>query len=68
MIKVYTKTGCPYCKRKMEEFDRDGVDYEEINIFEVDGAKEELLKITKGQRMVPVIVDGKSVTIAPEGG
>ena len=52
----------------MEEFDRDGVDYEEINIFEVDGAKEELLKITKGQRMVPVIVDGKSVTIAPEGG
>ena len=68
MIQLYTKTGCPYCQAKKDEFDRQGVEYEEININEVDGAKEDLLKITGGQRMVPVIVDGAKVTIAPDGG
>jgi len=68
MIKLYTKTGCPYCNTKREEFDRDGIDYQEINIYEVEGSKEELLKLTGGQRMVPVIVEGKKVTVAPDGG
>ena len=68
MIKLYTKTGCPYCDAKRKEFNDQGVDFEEINIFEVDGAKEELLKITGGKRMVPVIVNGPRVEIAPDGG
>ena len=68
MIKLYTKTGCPYCSKKREEFNRTGVVYEEINVYEVAGAEDELVKITGGIRKVPVIVDGAKVIIAPEGG
>jgi len=68
MITLYTKTGCPYCNTKREELQKKGIDFEEINIYEVDGAKEDLVKITGGKRMVPVIVDGDQVIIAPEGG
>ena len=68
MIKLYTKTGCPYCAKKREEFQRTGVAFQEINIYEIKGAKEELLALTGGKRLVPVIVDGANITIAPQGG
>lgn len=68
MIKLYTKTGCPYCNRKREEMQNKGIEFEEINIYEVEGAKEELLALTNGIRKVPVIVDGSRIEIAPQGG
>jgi glutaredoxin 3 len=65
---LYTKTGCPYCAAKRRELTEQKVAFTEINVSEQPQVIPELLKLTRGERVVPVIVDGPVVTIAPEGG
>ena len=67
-LTLYVKTGCPYCAAKRKEFQDSGTKFSEINVTERPDVIPELLKLTKGERLVPVIVDGANVTIAPEGG
>ena len=68
MITFYTKTGCPYCAAKREELTAKKIPFKEINITDHPEVIPELLKLTKGRRKVPVLVDGDKVTVAPEGG
>ena len=65
---LYTKTGCPYCAAKRKDLTTRGVSFVEINLTERPEAIPEVLKLTGGERVVPVIVDGSTVSIAPEGG
>lgn len=59
-VTIYTKTGCPYCAAAKEHYRKNGVDFREIDIFAVDGAKDEASRLAGGERKVPVIVeDGK---------
>ena len=67
-ITLYTKTGCPYCAAKRKEFTDEQISFVEINVTERPEVIPELLKLTRGERAVPVIVDGDRVSIAPEGG
>ena len=67
-VTLYVKTGCPYCAAKRREFEKGGVVFTEVNVTERPEAVPELLKLTKGKRLVPVIVEGASVSIAPQGG
>ena len=67
-IRLYVKTGCPYCAAKRREFQERGLQFTEINVFERPDAVPELLRLTHGERLVPVIVQGQRVSIAPEGG
>ncbi len=67
-IFLYTKTGCPYCDAKRRELTESKTEFTEINVTEKPEVIPELLKLTKGQRKVPVLVQGSRVTIAPEGG
>ena len=57
-VTLYVKDGCPYCDAAKKHYTEQGVDFEEINIFEVPGAKEKVLELTDGESIVPVIVDG----------
>jgi glutaredoxin 3 len=65
---LYVKTGCPYCAAKRKEFQDSKVKFTEINVTERPEVIPELLKLTGGERLVPVIVEGSRVSIAPEGG
>ena len=65
---LYVKTGCPYCAAKRREFVTNGVTFTEINVTERPEVIPELLKLTKGKRLVPVIVEGGRISVAPEGG
>ncbi len=67
-VTLYVKTGCPYCAAKRREFTADGVSFTEVNVSEHPEAIPELLKLTKGKRLVPVIVQGARISIAPDGG
>jgi hypothetical protein len=44
------------------------VPYSEIDITRNPERIPELLKLTRGRRVVPVIVDGAQVRVAPAGG
>ena len=67
-VTLYTKTGCPYCAAKRKELTEKRVDFVEINVRERPEVIPDVLKLTGGERIVPVIVDGANVAIAPDGG
>ena len=67
-VLLYTKTGCPYCAAKRAELAARGVAVREINVSEHPEVVSELLKVTRGRRIVPVVVEGGRIAIAPGGG
>lgn len=65
---IYTKTGCPYCKRTMEEFRAQGISFEEINVS-MDAEARRTVKEKYGANRVPVVVrDGEVVQIGDKNG
>ena len=67
-VLLYTRAGCPYCDAKRAELVRCGVPFREVDVGARPEAIPELLKLTRGRRIVPVIVAGGRVEIAPDGG
>ena len=67
-VRIYTKPGCPYCADAREHYRSKGIDFEEIDVYDVPGAKEEVLKLSDGKAMVPVIVDHGEVQVGFGGG
>jgi glutaredoxin-like YruB-family protein len=61
-ITIYTTPTCGYCKMAKEYFTSLGLEYGELNVFEDEKAREDM--ISKSQQMgVPVIVidDGEAI-------
>ena len=67
-VLLYTRTGCPYCDAKRAELVARGVAVREVNVSDRPQAVAELMKLTGGRRIVPVVVDGARIDIAPDGG
>ena len=67
MLEVYVKDGCPYCRKQLEELDRDGVPYRGENVSSDPGALKKA-KSEYGADKVPVMVEGGVVkSIGYEG-
>ena len=67
-VVIYTKEGCPYCTAAKKHYNDQGIAFKEIDIHATKGAKEEVLKLTGGERIVPVIVENGKVTAGFGGG
>ncbi|NOY89166.1 MAG: glutaredoxin family protein [FCB group bacterium] len=67
-VTIYTKDGCPYCAAAKKHYNEQGIIFEEINIYRTPEAKEKVLALTKGQEIVPVIVENGEVKIGFGGG
>jgi glutaredoxin 3 len=67
-VTLYTIGGCPYCARARESLESAGRSYTEIDIGARRERLPELLKLTGGRRVVPVMVDDGGVAVAPDGG
>jgi glutaredoxin len=67
-VTLYTKSGCPKCDAKRAELHARGVGFTEIDVTARPEKIPELLKLTRGRRIVPVIVDGLGIAVAPDGG
>jgi hypothetical protein len=44
------------------------VDFEEVDVARTPEVVPELLKLTRGRRIVPVLVDDAGIHVAPRGG
>ncbi|MBF7083533.1 glutaredoxin family protein [Desulfallas sp. Bu1-1] len=65
---IYTKTGCPYCRKAMEDYRAKNIQFKEVNTSE-DADARRLVKEKYGAGKVPVIVEkGKVVSIGYQGG
>ena len=65
---LYTRDGCAACGRLKASLAAAGERYTEVNLSREPQATTELLKLTGGRRIVPVLVRGGRIEIAPEGG
>ena len=62
-IIIYTKKGDIPCQLLKRRFDREGVRYKEIDVSQNASAKAEMLKLSDGQDIVPVVVIDGKVTV-----
>jgi glutaredoxin 3 len=57
-VVMYTTSWCPYCTRAKQLFDRKGVQYREIDVDAVEGARAEMQR-RSGRTSVPQIFVGE---------
>lgn len=67
-VLLYTRTGCPYCDAKRAELAARGLTVREIDVGVRPQAVAELMKLTGGRRIVPVVVEDGRIAVAPDGG
>jgi glutaredoxin 3 len=67
-VKMYTKPGCPYCTKAREHYNGKGIAFDEVNVIDNPSAQEEVLKLSGGEKIVPVVVDKGEVRIGWDGG
>ena len=65
---LYTRDGCPASARLKESLTAAGEPFTEVNLSREPQAMTELLKLTSGRRVVPVVVRGARIEVAPDGG
>ncbi len=57
-IRLFVKSGCPWCDEAMEWLDQRGIRYERLDVLRNSAARQEMLDLT-GQTKAPSIdVDG----------
>jgi glutaredoxin len=67
-VLLYVVAGCPHCDAMRAALSARGATVEEIDVGVRRQAVPELLKLTGGRRVVPVVVEAGRVTVAPDGG
>ena len=65
---LYRKADCPHCDDARRDLAAAGVEIEEFDVCAQPEVIPELLKLTRGRRVVPVWVDAQGVHVAPRGG
>lgn len=65
---LYTRDGCASCARLKDSLTAAGERFTEVNLSREPQATTELLKLTAGRRVVPVLVRAGRIEIAPAGG
>lgn len=67
-VKMYTKPGCPYCEAAKKHYTGQGIAFDEIDVTGNPRVQEEVVRLSGGKRIVPVVVDGDEVTVGWGGG
>ena len=65
---IYTRPGCAFCQAAREDLTSRGVEYNEISVPGNPEAEAELARLTNGDNIVPVIVEGDKVQVGFGGG
>ena len=65
---LWVKPDCPYCDELRRELSSRGISVREIDVTRNPHLIPELLKLTTRRRVVPVLVLGTRIEVAPRGG
>jgi glutaredoxin 3 len=68
MVLIFGKDGCPYTEGACDDYAARKVPFQYINVKKNAADLDRMLGYSKGERRVPVIVDGEKVTIGFGGG
>ena len=64
---VYTRSDCSYSDALVHDLEKDGVAYELIDLEEHPEQVAELERLTGGERITPVMVEGDVVIVGYHG-
>jgi glutaredoxin 3 len=67
-VTLYVKAGCPHCDAARATLAARGAAFTEIDVGAHPEVVPELLKLTRGKRIVPVVVEGARIDVASGGG
>ena len=67
-VLLYSRAGCPHCDALRAALAARGAVVDEVDVGVRREAIPELLKLTGGRRVVPVVVDDGRILVAPDGG
>ena len=67
-VLLYSRAGCPHCDAMRAALAARGATVDEIDVDVDRRAVVELLKLTDGRRVVPVVVEDGRILVAPDGG
>ena len=67
-ITIYTHPDCAFSAAAKMEYRRNKVQYVEVDVSKQPDKIPDLLALTNGERVTPVIVEGSQVTIGFKGG
>ena len=67
-VTLYVKRDCPHCDKQREALVAQKLTFTEVDVTASPEVVPELLKLTKGRRIVPVLVEGARISIASDGG
>jgi mycoredoxin len=64
MLTMYTTTWCGFCRRLKAMLQREGIDYQEVDIESDEDAATLVMSVNGGNRTVPTVVfpDGTALT------
>ena len=65
---LYVRDDCEHCQSLRQRLADDGDEVVEINVTREPRVITELLKLTAGRRIVPVLVRGGVIEVTPDGG
>ncbi|MAV59037.1 MAG: glutaredoxin [Candidatus Marinimicrobia bacterium] len=61
MIKIYSTNWCPSCIWAKKLLDNINIQYEEINIEEINMSRKDLQSLTGGSTVPQIVINGKSI-------
>ena len=64
---IYTRPDCSYSDALLHDLDKDEVEYQQIDLSEHPERVEELERLTGGERITPVMVEGDLVIVGYHG-
>ena len=67
-IIIYTKPGCPFCAKAKQDLEERNVSYKEISIEDNPKVAEEVMRLSDGKGIVPILVSGEEVKVGFGGG
>jgi len=67
-VLIYVRAGCPHSEAARAALEARGARVRAIDVVASPRSIPELLKLTGGRRIVPVVVEGTVVRVAPDGG
>lgn len=62
-VLIFGKDSCPYTSRARSDYTGRNIPFDYIDVLKDSASMQRMLKFSDGKRVVPVIVDGKNVTI-----
>ena len=62
-VRIYGKSSCPYTTAACEDFARQGYAVEYVDVVRDPARLADMLKLTPGQRRVPVIEQAGRITV-----